>query len=149
MWMQIYPDTIAWKWNDPSGSRIENLTAYGPTYAYQPNAANGFGHWEEIAVFAKVKGVEYVAFCSSANLSPAFDPTHFKKTFNLNTWIVPRDKSAPAKKIASLSDSEHRRWTYPTAFDEKTPSLLLTVVPGDRVGAGSNPPGAIYTLALP
>jgi hypothetical protein len=130
-----------------------DITAHDEyVYNYSPNGAWGqaqyYGHWEEPVVFAADdKGREFVAFGSSANLTPAWNPIRHQKTFGLDTWLVRKDRSSPAARITYFNNESKRELAYPTTFDPKTSALYLSVVPGGM--GGENPPGAIYIIDLP
>ncbi|MGH8133887.1 MAG: hypothetical protein ACRETP_11775 [Steroidobacteraceae bacterium] len=147
---QAFTDVAVWCRNPPS--RLSDVTAYDAViYPYQPNALSGearyYGHWEEPMVFAADDaGHSLIAFASSANLDPPWNPLKHKDTFGLEIWLVRADRAQPAVRLTYFNDPARRVWAYPTAFDARDRRLYITVVPGKMPGA--NPPGALYTLPI-
>jgi hypothetical protein len=147
---QAFSDVGLWTWRGPAS--LVDLTAYSPTiYPYADNAGPSpvgkYGHWEEPAVqWTGLDGVSRVAFASSANLTPAWDPLHFS-TFGLDVWVVPTDLRGQARKVTHFNEpaSAPRAMVYPTAVHSDG-SLYLTYAPS--TGAGTNPPGRLYRLRL-
>jgi hypothetical protein len=92
------------------------------------------------------KGGEFIAFGSSADLDPAWNPLKHNDTMGMDTWLVRVDRRKPAVRLTHFNDRSTRTLAYPTAFNPATNSLYLTVAPGGMGGA--NPPGAIYTLEI-
>jgi hypothetical protein len=151
---QAFTDAIVWRWGNTQS--LSDITAYDQSiYPYADNGATGdlskYGHWEEPVVAAVGVNAPFFAFGSSANLTPPWNPTDgttSRDTFALETWIVPTDRSSPAWKLTHFNEpmTAPRAWAYPTAFNPGTGALYLTVVPSK---AGTNPPGAIYTVVIP
>src|SRR3569832_807605 len=118
-----FMDVAEWKWA-AQPAVLEDVTRYDATlYPYSPNGvpeqnksgAKYFGHWEEPAVFFTLEGWEYLGFGSSANLSPAWNPLEHSKTFGLETWLIPEDRTSPARKVTSLNGGlGQRSLVYPT-----------------------------------
>lgn len=148
---EAFTDVGSWKW--AGNQSFQNMTAYGRLYPYEPNGAPGearyYGHWEEPNVFSLSASVpEYMAFGSSANLSPPWNPMDHKATIGLDVWVRRTDGSKSAVRLTHFNGGRGDRWlAYPTAADPSNNSLFVTVAPGGRPGA--NPPGAIYTLSVP
>jgi hypothetical protein len=150
-----FMDVVEWKWMDQPAA-LEDMTRHDALL--YPYLANGtptsdkhavtktFGHWEEPAVYMSLEGWEHLAFASSANLSPAWNPLEHNKTFGLETWVMAQDRTSPARKVTSFNTGPGPRWlVYPTdaqGYD----GLLLSVVPAGQ--PGGNPPGSIYRLQL-
>ncbi len=149
-WTEAFTDVIAWIWKgSPS---LEDITAYdSQIYNYRENGGPSYlkylGHWEEPAIFlVSGKEEEFVIFGSSANLLPAWNPLKSKQTFGLDTWIIPQDKTSPARRVTFFNQGLNQRFlTYPTTVDSQEHALFLTVVPGRKPGA--NPLGSIYKLS--
>lgn len=148
---QAFVDVALWC-RDPA-PRLINITAYERVvYAYRPNGLRGklkhYGHWEEPVAFASDgKGGEYIAFGSSADLDPPWNPLKHNDTMGLDTWLVRADRRKPAVRLTYFNDRSTRMLAYPTAFNPRTNRLYLTVVPGGM--GGLNPPGSVYELPLP
>lgn len=149
---QTFTDVGAWD-REPTPRELNNITAYVPgSYAYMDNAGappiNEYGHWEEPAVYSIGVPIPYIAFGSSADLTPMWDPLDFANTFGLETWILRLDRGAPAFKLTHFNEPETvaRRLGYPTAHNSRDDLLLLTVVPSIPA---ANPPGAIYAVLVP
>ncbi len=143
---QAFVDALTWSWR--SGSTLTNVTAFDTlVYPYADNGApspvSKYGHWEEPIVLSNTTSRQYIAFASSANLSPPWNPAASASTFGLETWVMRADRSAPAQKITRFNESRPNTNAYPTAADGST--LFLSVVPQI---AGGNPPGAIYRLLI-
>jgi hypothetical protein len=150
----VFMDVVEWKWCAQPAA-LEDVTRYDATlYPYSPNGvpeqnksgAKYFGHWEEPAVYLTLEGWEYLAYGSSANLTPAWNPLDHNKTFGLETWVIPQDRTSPSRKVTSLNGGLGQRWTVSPTDNEGTDSLLLTVAPAGQ--PGGNPPGSIYRLRL-
>lgn len=150
-WSQAFSDVVSWRWRrNPS---LWNVTDYHPQrYAYHDNGGPPdtlhYGHWEEPAVYLLSENkADTIAFSSSANLIPPWNPMNHLSTFGLDVWLVKRNGKTPAKRLTFFNGDNGPRWlAYPTATDPLDDSLFLTVVPGGK--GGENPPGTIYTLAV-
>ena len=149
---QTFTDVGAWE-REPTPGAFSNITDYVPgSYEYMDNAGtdpeNEYGHWEEPSVYSVGAAVPYIAFGSSADLDPAWNPLDFPGTFGLETWILRLDRATPAIKLTHFNEpnSAPRRLGYPTAHNSQDDLLILTVVPSITAG---NPPGAIYAVKVP
>jgi hypothetical protein len=147
---EAFTDVVAWQWQEQP--RLWDVTAYNENYAYQNNCAPGrakyYGHWEEPMVFSLGAGAETIAFGSSANLDPPWNPMDHKATFGLEVWALRSDGSKPALRLTHFNGGPGDHWlAYPTATDPADNSLFITVVPGGQ--PGGNPPGAIYKIGAP
>jgi hypothetical protein len=147
---EAFTDVLSWRWKTEPA--LHNITAYDRrVYPYHDNAAPGpmrfYGHWEEPAVYLLAEGwTDFIAFASSANHVPPWNPLHHHQTFRLDTWLIRKNRSTVARRITFFNTPNGRLlWAYPTATDVADNSLILTVVPG---GQGNNPPGNIYRLPL-
>lgn len=150
-WSQAFTDVVSWRWK--KGHTLWNVTDYHPQrYAYHknggPRRTRRYGHWEEPAVYLlSEKRADSVAFASSANLVPPWNPRKHQATFGLDVWLIKRDGKTRARRLTFFNRDNSSRWlAYPTATDPLDDSLFLTVVPGGR--GAENPPGTIYRLAL-
>jgi len=146
---EAFTDVASWQWQ--GRAQLRDVTAYGANYAYRDNAGpepvNHYGHWEEPAVFSLGHAPEFIAFGSSANMDPPWNPMAHKTTFGLDVWMIRIDGTRPAMRLTHFNDSTARKLAYPTATDPVDDSLFITVVPGGK--GGGNPPGAVYRLAVP
>jgi len=148
-WSQAFTDVVSWRWKNRQA--LWNVTARHPRrYAYRPNggprATREYGHWEEPAVYLlSERRAGCVAFASSANLLPPWDPMKHRATFGLDVWLTRREVDSPARRLTFFNrHGGPRKLAYPTACDPRDDTLFVTVVPGGRGGA--NPPGTIYAL---
>lgn len=141
----IFPDVGEWDWR-PGAATLSNVTRYDAAYAYETNAApppfSKYGHWEEPALAFDWNGSRHIAFASSANLSPPFDPLRFAATFGVDTWIIPQDRKSPAKRITFFNDANGRSRAYPTAWNGEGSMIYLTVTVGS--GSATNPMANVY-----
>jgi hypothetical protein len=149
---EAFTDSTAWGWRD-SGPSLSDTTRYDAiAYAYADNAGayplSKYGHWEEPTVFsASGAAVPFVAFASSADLSPAWNPSGTGATFGLETWVMRGDRSRPAIQLTQLNQPGAHVLVYPTSTGPSTDMLYLSVVPS--VPGTTNLPGAVYVLAVP
>jgi hypothetical protein len=144
---QAFIDVTAWSWR-AAAPAYADLTLHDPVaYPYAPNGSASplvaqLGHWEEPVVFASAP-TAFMAFASSANLSPAWNPdtsASSAASFALEAWVMRGDRSAAAHPITHLSSAQARFLTYPTDVDADT--LYLSSAP--QVASPSNLPGVIY-----
>jgi hypothetical protein len=144
---EAFTDSTAWGWMDASPSFSDTTRYDAAVYAYADNAApspvDKYGQWEEPTVFSDASAaIPYIAFGSSADLTPAWNPAS-SGTIGLETWVLRQDRTAPALQLTHFNASGPRIYAYPTSVDPSG-ALYLEVVP-----AGADLPGAVYTLALP
>ncbi len=142
-----FTDAISWRWSDATPT-LTDLTKYDSTiFAYQPNAANGDGHWEDPAVFGLGSDLsKTVAFASSANLVVPWDPSsavNSANTFGLDAWVVASDRSTAAMRLTNFNTASNHFLAYPTTPDPADNGFFMTVVPS----TGVNPPGSVYKIS--
>jgi hypothetical protein len=147
-----FTDVLTWQWQGTPS--LKDVTAFGPRYPYAPNGAptpiNTYGQWEEPMVYSLGANPAFIAFGSSADLNPPWNPLRHASTFGLETWILRTDGSAaPAIKLTHLNDGKGgNKLAYPTAYDPGDNSLYLSVVPAGGTG-GANPAGIVYKIKVP
>jgi hypothetical protein len=149
---EAFTDSTTWGWRDAAPSFLDTTRYDALAYAYQDNAGayptSKYGHWEEPTVFsAGGAAVPFIAFGSSANLTPAWDPSSFGATFGLETWVLREDRSQPALQLTQLNRPGAHALAYPTSVGAGTDTLYLSVVPS--LPGSTNLPGAVYSLIVP